>query len=748
MHRCLFERGTPGGLRSEGAGSFGEAWVPDIEEENEVRECDSVPFSVSIPRADVVSDGLFLSHAKYMIQWTDMGRIRTVDRRFREFASFHEEIKALLGHNYAPEEPLSLGCPEVTPRGEVYRDIEAPGGAAVGASALQQQQQRERRDGGRWAFSWLFAVLGGKCAGGSAPSPQAALPRKTMLRNQSPAFIECRRQQLENYLRLLLQQEEVVRAWPLWGFLGGDPEARDTAKFFYYTQRDKLLRPTRELLRHIEEALWALQRMGCSISIISSGSLNRSCLPWRLAHPELGRRLLALADCGSALPLNLQIRIVDLLHLLLRDPQPLRVVCDLQAIEKVFRMLEGAYVFLCSACYPLIGPTGRAGRGGGACDPACPSISRGPSASRGSSVCRASSVHRTASEQEDSLPHSASSCDFPHHRPRPADVPQGGPMPSLLRQPEDSRGLATGGQEAGDEPANVRGGSGSVRGEEGATGVETFPFPQVSLLLTLIDGCTSFLCRLVECEPLQLLEFLKMPDALFRLNSLLCLASRQHLSWGSALASGVSRGGRQQQPHQQHRTGAPADIRQPRRAGSSHARGIAGAGRRKPCGERAPALLRGPASWPCDEGLVISDSSGEEEAGAQDAAVAAQQRREGKLEEMARHLLLLTAPFVCMTPSSTLGKALHAAGQAAGAPVGHQGATVGAPEGAKLWTEQTGEPPRSSRLPSPRLLAEVCMEAVDARVHVATALMLWSSLHLIEVQKVMPLWPSFTCRST
>ncbi|KFG52673.1 putative PX domain protein [Toxoplasma gondii FOU] len=57
-----------------------------------------IPFSVAIPRAEVVNTGAWLTHVSYLVQFSDMGVIRTVRRRFRDFERLAQDLDRLLSH--------------------------------------------------------------------------------------------------------------------------------------------------------------------------------------------------------------------------------------------------------------------------------------------------------------------------------------------------------------------------------------------------------------------------------------------------------------------------------------------------------------------------------------------------------------------------------------------------------------------------------------------------------------------------
>ncbi|KEP66162.1 UNVERIFIED_CONTAM: hypothetical protein HHA_262460 [Hammondia hammondi] len=57
-----------------------------------------IPFSVAIPRAEVANTGAWLTHVNYLVQFSDMGVIRTVRRRFRDFQRLAQDLDRLLSH--------------------------------------------------------------------------------------------------------------------------------------------------------------------------------------------------------------------------------------------------------------------------------------------------------------------------------------------------------------------------------------------------------------------------------------------------------------------------------------------------------------------------------------------------------------------------------------------------------------------------------------------------------------------------
>ncbi|CBZ52749.1 putative PX domain-containing protein [Neospora caninum Liverpool] len=57
-----------------------------------------IPFSVTIPRAEVVNSGAWLTHMSYLVQFSDMGLVRTVRRRFSDFQRLAQDLDHLLSH--------------------------------------------------------------------------------------------------------------------------------------------------------------------------------------------------------------------------------------------------------------------------------------------------------------------------------------------------------------------------------------------------------------------------------------------------------------------------------------------------------------------------------------------------------------------------------------------------------------------------------------------------------------------------
>ncbi|KAL8272568.1 hypothetical protein Esti_003457 [Eimeria stiedai] len=749
---------------------------------------DSVPFSVSIPRADLVSGGFFLSHTNYVVQWCDMGCIRTVYRRFREFANLNEEIKAIRRHrSQLSSRPELLGPLDRTYTGSSHPSPHAASHAAADTApaaragdALQQEQQRQEEDyGGRdiglqrphWSVPWLLSILRSKCGRaalegptGSLRGPPVRLPPKTLLRSQRPDFVEQRRQQLEAYLRALLRREDVLRAWPLWGFLQGSPEARELARFFACSDPHKLRAPSRDVVGHLDDSLSALQRMGCSSrsSGSSSSSGRRGRLPWRLRHPAVGRRLLSL--CGSCcdLPLTTRARLIDLLLLLLQDSSSLEVLCSNEALDRALCMLENASMLLSSICCPFTCKTPQGGPPSGR-----PSNERSHRSSgegrgkfsegdqRGDSRQQQTAVSPRGSER---LASSSSSSRGLQQQDAAA-----GAGHRLRSSFKDSATKARGppSPESARSPRGGRGGAGEDVGGGALEHQGSLPLARLALLLLLIDACTSFLCRLVEAEPLQLLEFCKTPDGFFRLNTLL-----QH------------RTEQQQQQLQQQETEA-AEPSSRSRGEAARSGGGGGASSRASTtrlkgGAPSPGLSASGLGAPSTgaslaDGFAISDGSGAEEGKEEAPAAAGQQQGSGERqqEKLARRLVLLGAPFVCTSPSSTFRKALHAANSAAAAAAAAAAVPAVAAAAAaarssigkgacglacssQQWPLAAGGPPTShgesggsleelleETIPPPQLLAEACMQAADARLHVSVGLMLLNSIHLVEIQRAL-----------
>ncbi|KAL8433667.1 hypothetical protein ACSSS7_003736 [Eimeria intestinalis] len=731
-----------------------------------------------------------------------MGCIRTVYRRFREFANLNEEIKAIRNPRLplcsrpellGPLDRPYTGSPEEGGRSphaatQAAADNTTPAGRA-GDDALQQQQQWQEDEAREFCLQsphrsvpWLLSVLRGKCgrgaltgSPGSMGGPPARLPPKTLLRSQRPDFVEQRRQQLEAYLRALLRREDVLHAWPLWGFLQGSPEARELARFFACSDPHRLRAPSRDLAKHLDDSLSALQRMGCtstsSSSSSSSSSKRRGRLPWRLRHPAVGRRLLSLCASCCDMPLTTRARLMDLLLLLLHDSSSLEVLCSNEALDRALCMLENAYMLLSSICCPFTsgGPREAPPSGGPSDDPSLGSSAEGrgkffegdqredgrqqqmAASPRGSSNSSSSSSSTGGVQQQDTAAGAERRLRGSFRDPEAAK-PRGPPSPENAC----SHGVGRGG----------------IGEEEGGGSVEqqgSFPLSRVALLLLLIDACTCFLCRLVEAEPLQLLEFCKTPDGFFRLNALLHHRTQQQ----------------QQQQLQQLQQQQQAKVADP----ASHcSRGEAPRSGGGGGGPRANGRSKGSHPSPglsafelgassneasLADGFAISDGSGAEEGEEEGLAAPRHQQQqqeqqgsgERQQEKLARRLVLLGAPFVCASPSSTFRKALHAAGAEAAAAAVSAGAVPAAAAAAARssigngaygfaraspqWPLAAGGPHLShgdsaetleelleEALPPPALLAGACMQAADARLHVAVGLMLLNSIHLVEIQRV------------
>ncbi|OEH78541.1 px domain-containing protein [Cyclospora cayetanensis] len=450
------------------------------------------PFSVSIPRADVVCEGLFLSHAQYRIQWSDLGRLHTIERRFREFVKLHSELQKALSEaqhcaTTAPKTPRTEAAGTAFLAGTADSGVLQPGAparmrssdrradaaSAAGAEETNGQAAQPQGAGSRNALSWLFSVLVGKCGGEEpAEGSYAALPPKSVLSFQGPAFIEQRRRQLERYLRLLLQQEQVLQAKPLWDFLGSKGrEAQAVALFFCCSTRHMLSKGDAEQQqRRLDRALQALQAMLSESLAPREKGGNSGVVPWRLAHPDLA----------------------------------LCVLSEGEAFSRILALLEEALSALSRLCQPFVSALSLQ--------------------SKNLSVA-AKATHASLSRGDSAVP---------------ARLP--------IREAVHPATAKCSREESGSEaPLRSIGSPKAPEAEEAEreSSRDAFPLADASLLLCLMDCSSSFLCRFASARPEELLAFIRRSDGLFRLHSLLQRSAGKcstPASWEASLAP-------QQQPN-------------------------------------------------------------------------------------------------------------------------------------------------------------------------------------------------------
>lgn len=696
-----------------------------------------LPFFISIPRTEIVSDGIFLSHVLYTIQWNDMGHMHTVSRRFSEFVNLDEEINAIASRRrvsavHSPPTTVSVITRPTVNYGRVSA-IPCVGNLCDAHDGVHEPATKH------WAFCWILSMLKPSHAGATSVGiSHTTLPPKTVLRNKSRSFIESRRKQLEIYLRLLLQRDYALTSWPLWRFLKGDSASRTIAEFFFCSQPAKLLHPSRELWGRMCRALGGLQDLAkCSrrkrTLLISENMVQQgydgeesckdggmrgveSCSMWRITHPDVARRLLSLGRKSSQFPLCIQIRVVDLLHLLLEGDDSLQILCEHNGLSAVFRILENACTLLYSVCGRLIMPlesasedvspttfqefgndleldvSSRLDSNSSSCNDfvnTLHAVSAGPLSQRGKPRSLESKFSNITSERKRCLVSAEENSTFVVMQ-KTCGVP-------------------------GDRVYNTNSACSCNAAE--------FSSSNVPLLLLLIDACTSFICRLVDAVPSALTAFLKHPDGVFRLHNLLRLRTAH---FGLGYLRGFDR-------QENVVTKASSDVRSELSTVKAFEHSLPGA---KPtiASTVCQGHLNSMSPWlststnPSTKPAFLNYFTCQCESPCSPQSVCRQR------EEVARRFVLKASPVVSSSLPSTLSQAFVAGQVAAGGQPGDGGMPSGLLRSRKLCktSHRSGAADTNRR----SIFAVASVEAVESRIHSCIALVLWRAIRLSEVQKV------------
>ncbi|PFH37835.1 hypothetical protein BESB_001770 [Besnoitia besnoiti] len=75
-----------------------------------------LPFAVTIPHAEVVNRGVWMTHMCYLVQFSDMGVVCTVRRRFSDFQRLAQDLDRLLSHS-CTHILCATASPPASPRG-------------------------------------------------------------------------------------------------------------------------------------------------------------------------------------------------------------------------------------------------------------------------------------------------------------------------------------------------------------------------------------------------------------------------------------------------------------------------------------------------------------------------------------------------------------------------------------------------------------------------------------------------------